>query len=306
MVKKIYKGETECQHEFCKKKAYYIVNFPVHFGNSVIRDNEKYLCGHHSKKYTSSENMPKNNKKYEKPKDEYKDHNDKCTIIAEENKKKGIKGKVSFFKMRMFSVVGYQEGYLNIFPNYKHGNRSGGIGCSSLSPMSVGPVVHNQPTIKVNSKNLENFHQGNKVFEDEVDKDGNIKDKFFKTQLAFYNDNTPHRHKPNKSKTNKTLFSVWVTQDKKLNKLTSIESRQFYCNYYERLVKNLKEFTFLQNKINEGYNLRICGYDANDVTTYEEAYLDGSKPFGHERVLACMLELKEEDYPWRKYKTFDF
>lgn len=60
--------------------------------------------------------------------------------------------------------------------------------------------------------------------------------------------------------------------------------------------------------IEDGYNLRICGYDAYDPHHYnmEDCYCDISRPFGHELVLYTMLTEPEEKWPWRKYKTFDF
>jgi hypothetical protein len=38
----------------------------------------------------------------------------------------------------------------------------------------------------------------------------------------------------------------------------------------------------------------------------EEHYCDMSKSFGHELVLYTMLTHKPNEYPWKKYKTFDF
>jgi hypothetical protein len=57
--------------------------------------------------------------------------------------------------------------------------------------------------------------------------------------------------------------------------------------------------------------LQICGPDAYGVSIVskngiEEEYLNPKVPFGHERVLLTILTLEPEDYPWRKYKTFEF
>lgn len=66
-------------------------------------------------------------------------------------------------KMNMMKDIGFVTGYINIFPNFKHGNRRDGIGLPSLSPKSIGPVDHGQPGLPL-ALNLENFHQGNKVY----------------------------------------------------------------------------------------------------------------------------------------------
>lgn len=93
--------------------------------------------------------------------------------------------------------------------------------------------------------------------------------------------------------------------------LDYVRSRQFYCNFYERLAKVHPDFLELMKLQNNGVNLQICGYDgfaisSADPVEIERAYLDPSVPFGHERVLYALLHLKENEYPWRKYKTFDF
>ena len=50
------------------------------------------------------------------------------------------------------------DGYLNVFPNYKHQNRKDGYGCAKLSPKSLGPVNHGMPNLPI-AKNIENYHQ---------------------------------------------------------------------------------------------------------------------------------------------------
>ena len=81
----------------------------------------------------------------------------------------------------------------------------------------------------------------------------------------------------------------------------------FYCAFYENIVKNLDDFKILQEKINNGYNLQICGYDAYDVNTdIETCYKDTKKQFGHELVLYTMLVYPQEEYPWKKYKTEEY
>jgi hypothetical protein len=124
----------------------------------------------------------------------------------------------------------------------------------------------------------------------------------------MYNDPIPYRHKPNIiKKINVPLYSIWITKDGKKNKISYFESRQFYCNYYERATLLNPDFIGLKTLINSGYNLQIVGYDAYPISkSIEEHYLDISKPFGHELVLYTMLTCEPEDYVWRKYKTYDF
>lgn len=43
-----------------------------------------------------------------------------------------------------------------------------------------------------------------------------------------------------------------------------------------------------------------------EIENIEKEYLNDKVPFGHERVLFTMLTLNENDYPWKKYKTFNF
>lgn len=163
------------------------------------------------------------------------------------------------------------------------------------------------------AKNIENFHQGSKCFAIECDdttKEPN--ELFFKNRLSFYQDEKPHRHKyKGKDEKNKNipLYFVWMDKDEKMHKLSYVESRQFYCNFYERLAKKTKDFATLKKMHKEGTNLQICGYDGRplEVEDIEKEYLDPSKPFGHELVLYSLLMLDDEnEYPWRKHKTFSF
>jgi len=200
--------------------------------------------------------------------------------------------------MRMMKSVKYNYGYLNIFPNFRHGNRKDGVGMSELSPMSMGPIKHSQNDVP-EAKNLENFHQFSKCFESEIDKNGNPNSLFFENREKGFLDPIPHRHKENSGNKNVPLFFFWNEK-----KFTYIQSRQFYTTFYERFALQSKQFEKLKKYLEDGYNLCICGYDAYDITkSLEEHYLDGSKPFGHELVLYSLLV---GECPWKKYKTEDF
>jgi len=293
----IYYGEQRCSKEPCRNKAYYICN-----GN--------YLCGVHSKNKTRVE-LPHRDKnealqlKMQRIKDE------KLLIENErqQNVLHGRSGNVILSKMYMMKDPEYVKGFLKVFPNYKHQNRIDGYGCMRLSPMYLGPIKHGQPGLP-DALNLENFHQANKVFPWEVDENGNPSPIYYENKHKMYLDPKPHRHKFMGKNKNSPVYSIWVDKSGQEHRLNYIESRQFYCNFYERLASAQEDYQRLYQMIREGYNLQICGYDAYPVDptpkAIEKAYLDPSKPFGHELVLYTMLILPIETYPWRKYKTFDF
>jgi hypothetical protein len=83
-----------------------------------------------------------------------------------------------------------------------------------------------------------------------------------------------------------------------------VESRYFYCHYYEILAKRTADYAKLQRYLDEGINLLIVGYDGYNVTKdLYEHYVDPLKPFGHELVLYTMLMVEDPvHYPWNRYK----
>lgn len=263
-----------------------------------------YLCGVCSKKDEQRVQLTKNNNQRQLiRKNELLAHQKTIEIAINTNKYNGKPGTVICTKMRMMKNPELKSGFTNIFPNFRHGGRTDGFGFPSLSPMSIGPIKHNQPGLP-DSKNLENFHQFNKVFPDEIDEKGQVMQLFFDRQLEAYNDSVPHRHKPNSRKKNVPVFSLWKDKKGKFVRLSYIESRQLYCHYYAESALQNPDFKTLQNMLANGYNLNICGYDAYDIDKpLEECYLDPTRPFGHECVLYCLLK---NEYPWRKYQTLDF
>lgn len=235
------------------------------------------------------------------------------TLVEErmkENKSKNKKGTVVCSKLRMMRAPPHLDGFLKIFPNFKHQNRQDGFGCMSLSPKAMGPIEHNQRNLPV-ALNLENFHQGNKVFASELDENGQIKSEFFETQKRMYQDPVPHRHKKEAKgkgqQKNVPVFSVWTDENGQVQMVDYFTSRQFYCGFYQRIAECSEDFRHLQEMLAEGYDLQIIGYDGYSVNqSVEECYKDVSRPFGHELVLYTMLTCPKEDYPWLKYKTFQF
>ena len=257
--------------------------------------------------------MPINPNHLEMKKTQQETHQATVEKAVLENKKQNKKGNVVCCKMFMMKPVICKKGYLNVFPNFRHKNRTDGIGCSELSPMSLGPILHPNPFLPP-CLNLENFHQGNKVFLSEVDPETNEPlPCFFETQKLMYEDETPHRHKPtavhNHTKNkNIPLYSIWTRASGERVQKTYLESRQFYCNYYERLATVTPEFKKLKQMLNDGYNLQICGYDGYEIIdSISNHYQDISRPFGHELVLYTLLTIDDvNEYPWRVFKTEEF
>lgn len=258
-----------------------------------------YLCGVCSKTIKERKELPKNEVMKTQLRDaELAVHNQSIIDAMTDNAERKIEGKVSLTKLYMMKNPMLIPGVMYVFPNFKHKNRKDGLGIPSLSPMSMGPIIHNQPGLPP-SKCLENMWHWNKCFIDEVDDKGNIKKEFFQTQIKGYEDPIPHRHK----KDGKPLFSVWKDKNGKIHRLSYVESRQIYCHYYMLFAMADENFIKLKKLIESGYNISICGYDANEMKkTFEEEYLSEDFPFGHECVLMVLLTSKEI-FPWVKYKT---
>lgn len=219
--KRIYYGSIQCEgvqtnKGRCKNKAYY-------------QCKDKYLCGVHSKKYTDRQELPKDPNKKENRQKAYDEHLISVRKEAKQNFENNRYGKVICTKIRMMKECPTISEFLKVYPNYKHQNKEDGFGCSSLSPMSIGPVDTKQPGLPP-AKNLENMHQGNKVFPSEVDAKGEIKKEFFATQRAWYLDPVPHRHKEKRA----PLFSVWVRSSGEIVRKNYFETRQMYCTFYEQ------------------------------------------------------------------------
>lgn len=268
----VYYGEINCESKTakgteCTNKAYWKVG-------------KKYLCGVHSKNKDRKE-LPKGKKKE--------------PSIDWDNIKELKKGKVICSKMKMMKGFDTRKGYLNVFPNYKHQNRKDGFGCSSLSPMSLGPVKHKQEGLP-DALNIENYFQSNKKFPCESMK------KFRKKRLEMYEDPIPHRHKYDRKLGNIPEYSIFIINGEE-RQYTYIQSRYFYCHFYERLAKKTDDYKKLRKYLYEKkYGLNIVGYDAYPITKdLYSHYKDSSKPFGHELVLYCLLTLEKEEYPWRIY-----
>ena len=308
----IYYGDTQCSaiYKSGKKKGKQCDN------NAYYDQDGSYLCGVHSKKEKRKE-LKKNPNAAKLKQELLKQREILVFNMAMQNEANHKKGDIICSKFKMMQESEHFDGYLKVFPNFKHNNRKDGFGCSSLSPKSLGPVEHNQPGLPI-ALNLENFHQASKCFESEL-KDGVPGSEFYVTQIAMFKDSEPHRHKKvaKEISGNKNIckFWIWKTQDGIEKRFSYLECRQFYCNFYERLVVKEKQYSELLEFVAKGFNIQIIGYDGYDVNLVQGdtmaqkldmCYNDTTRPFGHKLVLFSMLTLKLEDYPWRRYKTENF
>ena len=303
---------TSTQKGPCKNKAYW-----------WVPKEKRVSCGVHARDEKSRVALPKRSTKEKVAiAQERFDKEDKEIEAARvRNENKGRRGHVAVSKLRMLKAPEDLKGYRKVFPNFKHGGRKDGLGMPALSPMSLGPVKHPQPGLPI-AAHIEGLHQGNKVFP-QHEKGGKPTKEWLDIQREMY-EGPPRRHHPGaKSATgskNIPLYSRWVLPNGKEKRLSYVESRQVYCTYYERLAKKTKEFRKLMALVNEGTNIQIHGYDGYDLEMtqeeqgegeeevkkkFEKFYLDEKRPFGHELVLAALLLLDEEDYPWTKYTTLE-
>jgi hypothetical protein len=208
------------------------------------------------------------------------------------------------------------KGHLIVFPIKARPPCSGEfVHLPKLSPLEMGPVEHGQPGLPPASS-IENFYQGSKVFPQEIEGD-KLTETFYRQRLEWYTDLAPRRQKYKNTRRLKHIprFFIWVDKKGVEHRLTQIESRQFYCTFYERFVTTTLDYARLIETIEVGTNVQICGYDGVPIEYSENethadaimrAYLDPGTPFGHERVLYAMLHIRPSQYPWRILKKFDF
>ncbi|AHC55135.1 hypothetical protein D1R32_gp418 [Tunisvirus fontaine2] len=293
-------GEILCQKEGCQNRAYWELS-------------DAFLCGVHARNKELRVALEKTPEKEKKRLFAQKIADNKRTAKEAARANNG-RGSLDLFRMRMMKEVPLRDGWLNVYPNFRHQNRQDGIGCKSLSPMSLGPVEHACPSLPP-AQNIENFFQGSKVFSQEVDENGNPTELFYENRERLFADPVPKRHKYHGKNKNKNipLYFLWTDSNGKEHRLDYIKSRQTYCNFFERLASETKDYRRLCRLQDRGYNLVFCGYDAHGISeatseAIEKAYIDPSVPFGHERVLFAMLALRDtpEEYPWRKHKTLEF
>ncbi len=300
----MYHGEVTCSGTLksgksCTQKAYY---------KSKHRSHP--YCGRHAKQHKGYTTLPKNPNADREKQLEIDNRQQVIDRIAKENREQGKKGDVICSKFLMMRQPKLEDVYLAVFPNFKHGNRKDGYGCDSLSPKSLGPVKHRQPGLP-DALTIENYHQFNKVFSQELDPvTKNPIPEFYEKRNKGYQDSEPHRHKidpkeqkKKQSNINIPLFSIHLSNDGQERRYSYVQSRYFYCHQYELLTKDLPQLNHLQELIENGTNLQIIGYDGYPITnSLYDHYLDISRPFGHELVLYSILTIENsQNYPWNRY-----
>ncbi len=316
-----FAGDINCQALVKKTNKHCINGAYYHIG-------DLYLCGVHSMKKSNRKELIrvpahlKSNRRRERFKNELIDVIKSMQI----NHEKKNDGMVIVEKLKMMKSPIYRKGFIRVYPNNKHEHKLDGIGCCELSPMRLGPVDHHQKDLPI-AKNIENYHQGNKVFPFELDKDGSMTDDCKKLKVDMYKDQKAHRHKYPRymlkqyGNVNIPKFSVHLDDKGGVHKFTYVQSRYFYSKQYEILANKTGELRLLRYLLSIGINLQIIGYDgfyddiygdlSNPTTPVQTTiidciyrhYLDSSKPFGHEYVLWSLLIINDpREYPWNKYK----
>jgi hypothetical protein len=302
----VYKGNRKCSAKYktgpnkgknCDNNAYY------------LQDGEVW-CGTHSKKDKRTELKEDPLKKLAAQK-AAESREEKVVSAALENVEKDLPGRVCCSKLVMMKPAPHEEGFQSVFPNFKHEGRSDGIGLPSLSPMSLGPVEGVGKLEK--ALNLENWWQGQKLYTEEIDDDGNVLKCFYDRRKKMFSDEVPHRRKEGMK--SDVMCFLWTDKDGREIRFKYVESRQFYCTIFERLSEKNTDLEDLRRLLTKGVNLNIVGYDGfdfnqavgkTDADKLMSCYLDPKRPFGHELVIVCLLILKPAEYPWRKHKTADF
>lgn len=154
------------------------------------------------------------------------------------------KSQIILQRMLFRRSLSYPDGYVPIFPNRRHQNRKDGFGCSSLFPMAM-PDTHSLK-IKVGKQIweatcLENFWQGAKVFDKDIDEKEELTEDYYKMRNSVWSSETPCRHKydPKKSK---CLYFPWCDEDGKKIKLDYIEAGEIYCRIYEKFALKTADY----------------------------------------------------------------
>lgn len=324
----VFHGEEGCSKPACVRPAYYYA-----LAGSAL------FCGYHIKKDmrgTLATN-PGKGMLVAVARDA------RAAVAAREaaaNRAAGLWGTVACQKQRMMQNPKYNERFTQFFPNRRATHRSdGGIPLNALSPMMLGPVCLHGGLV---AAQIENSHQGTKIFPSHIDPSGVWVDVLdvhgravrrerapteaaVRAAMMAVQDPEPHRHNAAalvdaKAGQNKNIpvYSLRWRADGTVVYGDYLWSRQFYCRAYEDLATRTDEYRALRESVMRGENICIWGYDGratslDDLHTsagrdaaarmFEARYLDASSPFGHEDVLATLLSTDE--YPWRKYATED-
>lgn len=175
-----------------------------------------------------------------------------------------------------------------------------------LSPFILGnfQVIDENKNDRLYVRCFENLWQDSKVYAEDIDIHGNIMESWFETRrngcLDFKAKRKGHR-KITKTSSKLPIFSYWNGY-----KLNYLEARAvIYCPIYEKLVTLTSVFQEFKRAYENGAKLHIIGYDGYDYVkngqTLRDCFYDTSKPFGHELVLACLLQNYR---PWTEHEAY--
>ena len=224
-----YYGEHQCSKEKCKNNAYYEVD-------------GKLFCGTHSKAKEKIRIILLKNKNKEQNKElELKEEKRLIKCTQENNQIALKKGNVIVTKLHMMGMPALHSGYLKIFPNYRHQNRKDGFGCASLSPKSIGPIAHNMPGIPI-AQSLENYWQGAKIYNFELEKNDNNDLKNIITDAivllkGLYKDKTPIRRKYTAAELKKKAKYTYV--EFSLFKLSTLNISRYSAGIFLMILQSI-------------------------------------------------------------------
>ena len=102
-----------------------------------------------------------------------------------------------------------------------------------------------------------------------------------------------------------------MNEDGTERRYSYVDSRRFYCHFYEATAGATKVFSKLNRLREAGTNLQISDPDgcpmASDLPQPELAavvlreYENAARPFGHGKVLFTMPTLPSEQRPWARF-----
>ena len=228
------------------------------------------------------------------------------TNAAKTNQAAGRSGELIFGVQRMMQRVSPKPGFRALFPNHKAGSERcpAKYNITEFSPKTVGPV---QPmSMKpFYATNVENFYQGSKWYVWQT------YEEFRCSQHALFNDPKPFRHHPARKTEKECGLSMqqqmvgWVytpvqpsTDAPIVHLMGYLESRRFYCYALERVLRASPILKTLQEDYKNGVNMQLWGYDSPagvlesqepKLADFLRAYVDASRPFGHEWVVAALI-----------------
>ena len=309
MRKHWYKGTLTCQRGCPKSRtAYYLYTGGKSItSETLFMDEFIPTCGVCAKKYERI-GLPEDPDADARAAEALKKQGKVITAAAKTNQVMNRSGQLIFGVQRMMKRVDPKPGFRALFPNHKAGSERchAKYNITEFSPKTVGPV---QPTSMkpYYATNVENFYQGSKWYV------WQCYEEFRESQHALFNDPKPFRHHPARKTEKECGLSMqqqmvgWVytpvlpatdTVPQTVRLMGYLESRRFYCYALERVLRASPIMKSLQQDYKNGVNMQLWGYDSPagalesqepTLADFLRAYVDASRPFGHEWVVAALV-----------------